>query len=101
MRASAPAKVVRPLRQRIPSYPIPVGPCEPAENTRGAAGRSPPPSQPTPRGGGDGCRSELEDGGGRLARPPGSNRRRGRRMPTVRPIRLGAAESKGDELGPF
>src|SRR5262249_27328787 len=32
-------------------------------------------------------RAELEgDGDGREARPPGSNRRRGRRMPAVRPI---------------
>ena len=59
----------------------------------------PPPLNQLRTGGGDGCRNEVRrDGDGRRARPPGSNRRRGRRMPTVRPIRSGLAEPQRNEL---
>src|SRR5262249_20317830 len=60
---------------------------------------APPPLNQLRTGGGDGCRNEVRrDGDGRRARPPGSNRRRGRRMPTVRPIRSGLAEPQRNEL---
>src|SRR5262249_36823079 len=50
-------------------------------------------------GGGDGCRDEVRrDGDGRRARPPGSNRRRGGRVPAGRPIRASPAEAPRHEL---
>src|SRR5262249_10517639 len=59
----------------------------------------PPPLNYGRPGGGDGCGDEVRrEGDGRRARPPGSTRRRGRRMPTVRPIRSGLAEPQRNEL---
>src|SRR5262249_1149240 len=53
---------------------------------------APPPLDQLRTGGGDGCRSGVDGWGRACARPPGSNRRRGRRMPAVRPhLRSGPA----------
>src|SRR5262249_57765999 len=57
----------------------------------------PPPLDQLRTGGGDGCRNEVRrDGDGRRARPPGSNRRRGGRMPAGRPLRANPAEPPRD-----
>src|SRR5262249_7362943 len=59
----------------------------------------PPPLNQLRTGGGAGCGNEVRgEGEGRRPGPPGSTRRRGRRMPTVRPIRSGLAEPQRNEL---
>src|SRR5262249_34718910 len=60
-----------------------------------SGGLSRRPSTNSAPAGGAGTPAEV---GRRRARPPGPTRRRGRRMPTVRPIRSGLAEPQRNEL---
>src|SRR4029077_14796804 len=67
-------------------------------NVRGAARPRHPSINSAPAGATD-AGTESKAGDGLCARPPGSNRRRGRRMPAVRPILgLGLAERHRDEV---